>query len=99
VTLDDPESLLKLIQQHLSWYPLMQPRDVYKLLYQGVMGSEHMINPSRNSPVIYTLSLSNCSLTQPNISSSQFDQMGVCCGLTYAVINHASLSSICLLNF
>ena len=44
MTLDDPESLLNLIQQHLSWYPLMQPRDVYKLLYQGVMGSEHMIH-------------------------------------------------------
>lgn len=41
--LDDPESLLKLIEQHLSWYPLMELRDVYKLLYQGVMGSEHLL--------------------------------------------------------
>ncbi len=39
----DPLSLLKLIEQHLTWYPLMEPRDVYKLLYQGVMGSEHLI--------------------------------------------------------
>lgn len=43
---DNPGSLLKLIQQHLSWYPLMEPRDIYKLLFQGVMGSEHMI-PTR----------------------------------------------------
>jgi hypothetical protein len=43
---DDPDSLLKLIQQHLSWYPLMEPRDIYKLLYQGVMGSEHLLTSS-----------------------------------------------------
>jgi hypothetical protein len=38
----DPEGLFALLQQHLSWYPLMEPRDIYKLLYQGVLGSEHM---------------------------------------------------------
>ena len=34
---------LGLIQLHLSWYPLMEPRDIYKMLYQGVMGSEHLV--------------------------------------------------------
>ena len=43
---DDPGSLLNLLLQHLSWYPLMEPRDVYKLLYQGVMGSEHLLTSS-----------------------------------------------------
>jgi hypothetical protein len=36
--------MLDLILQHLGWYPLMQPRDVYKLVFQGVMGSEHLIS-------------------------------------------------------
>ena len=45
---DDPEDLLKLITQHLSWYPLMEPRDVYKLLYQGALGSEHIISSPEN---------------------------------------------------
>ena len=35
--------MLEIIRHHLSWYPLMRPRDVYKLLYQGVLGSEHLI--------------------------------------------------------
>jgi hypothetical protein len=43
--LDDRDSLLGLVKQHLCWYPRMELRDIYKLLYQGVMGSEHM-NPS-----------------------------------------------------
>ncbi len=36
--------MLEIILLHLSWYPLMQPRDVYKLIYQGVMGMEHLIS-------------------------------------------------------
>jgi hypothetical protein len=32
---------------HLNWYPLMELRDVYKLLYQGVMGAEHLM-PSQD---------------------------------------------------
>ncbi|OGO65096.1 MAG: hypothetical protein A2030_08485 [Chloroflexi bacterium RBG_19FT_COMBO_50_10] len=40
---DQLESLLDLFHQHLSWYPAMEPRDLYKLLYQGVMGPEHLI--------------------------------------------------------
>jgi len=39
-----PEGWLDLLQLHLSWYPLMGLRDIYKLLYQGVMGSEHLIS-------------------------------------------------------
>jgi len=45
---DDPESLLKLLELHFAWYPLMEPRDVYKLLYQGVLGSEHIISSPEN---------------------------------------------------
>jgi hypothetical protein len=39
----DAESWLGLIMRHLGWYPLMQLSDIYKLLYQGVMGPEHMV--------------------------------------------------------
>ena len=42
----DPDRLLKLLELHLNWYPLMEPRDIYKLLYQGAMGSEHSISSS-----------------------------------------------------
>lgn len=37
----DSEGLIRLIDQHLQWYPSMAPRDAYKLLYQGVLGPEH----------------------------------------------------------
>ncbi len=37
------DDFLQLIRQHLAWYPLMQVRDVYKLIYQGAMGPEHMV--------------------------------------------------------
>jgi hypothetical protein len=36
--------MLTTIQLHLTWYPQMELRDVYKLVYQGVMGSEHLIS-------------------------------------------------------
>jgi hypothetical protein len=39
----DLDLWLALIQQHLGWYPLMELADIYKLLYQGVMGPEHMV--------------------------------------------------------
>ncbi len=48
MTQDDPEGLLPLLDQHLSWYPLMELRDFYKLLYQGVMGSEHLLTSAEN---------------------------------------------------
>ena len=34
---------LSLIEQHIARYPAMTARDVYKLLYQGVMGPEHVM--------------------------------------------------------
>lgn len=40
----DPLSQLELIQRHLSWYPLMEAADIYKLLYQGAMGAEHLLS-------------------------------------------------------
>ena len=42
----DLQGLLILLQQHLEWYPLMELRDVYKLLYQGAFGSEHLATSS-----------------------------------------------------
>lgn len=39
----DPSLWLDLIYQHLGWYPLMELADIYKLIYQGVMGPEHMV--------------------------------------------------------
>ena len=36
-------SLTYLIDGHLARHPAMEPRDVYKLLYQGVLGPEHFI--------------------------------------------------------
>ena len=36
--------MLDIILQHLHWYPLMGLRDIYKLIFQGVMGSEHLIS-------------------------------------------------------
>jgi hypothetical protein len=39
----DSQTWLSLIQRQLSWYSLMELADVYKLLYQGVMGPEHMV--------------------------------------------------------
>jgi hypothetical protein len=36
-------ALVQLIDGHLQRYPAMKPRDVYKLLYQGIMGLEHLV--------------------------------------------------------
>jgi len=33
----------ELIKQHLMRYPAMTARDVYKLLYQGILGPEHIM--------------------------------------------------------
>ncbi len=44
---DKPLDQLGLVQLHQGWYPLMEPRDVYKLLYQGVMGAEHLLSSAR----------------------------------------------------
>lgn len=37
------ENYNQLVAQHLAQRPAMQPRDVYKLLFQGVRGPEHII--------------------------------------------------------
>jgi hypothetical protein len=34
---------MELIQNHLCCYPAMTVRDIYKLLYQGVLGPEHIM--------------------------------------------------------
>jgi hypothetical protein len=39
--------LCHLLEQHLTWYPLMQVEDIYKLIYQGAMGSGHSITSSQ----------------------------------------------------
>jgi len=36
--------MLEIIHQHLLWFPVIELRDVYKLIFQGVMGSEHLIS-------------------------------------------------------
>jgi hypothetical protein len=35
--------IISLLRQHLVWYPLIQVQDVYKLIFQGTMGPEHMV--------------------------------------------------------
>jgi hypothetical protein len=40
---DKADQVIALIQEHLARRPGMAPRDVYKLLYQGVRGPEHII--------------------------------------------------------
>ncbi len=40
---DSPAAVARLIDDHLARYPAMEPADVYKLLYQGVLGPEHLI--------------------------------------------------------
>jgi hypothetical protein len=37
-------AVARLISEHLERRPLMQVQDVYKLLYQGVMGAEHILD-------------------------------------------------------
>jgi hypothetical protein len=39
-----PDPWMDLLQQHATWYPLVEQRDIYKLVYQGIMGSEHLIS-------------------------------------------------------
>jgi hypothetical protein len=37
------DPVVALVKEHLARRPVMEPRDVYKLLYQGVRGPEHII--------------------------------------------------------
>jgi len=39
----NPASVTALIDQQLALHPHMQVQDAYKLLYQGVLGSEHLL--------------------------------------------------------
>jgi hypothetical protein len=41
---NNPDSVIALVNCHLQAHPLLQVQDVYKLLYQGVLGSEHLMN-------------------------------------------------------
>jgi hypothetical protein len=40
---DSTATVARLVDDHLIHYPAMEPTDVYKLLYQGVLGPEHLI--------------------------------------------------------
>jgi hypothetical protein len=44
---DSPITVGRLIDEHLARYPVMEPVDVYKLLYQGVLGPEHLIGSAK----------------------------------------------------
>jgi hypothetical protein len=37
------QDFLDLLNAHLARYPLMAPQDAYKLLYQGILGAEHLL--------------------------------------------------------
>jgi hypothetical protein len=41
---NDPERVIPLIMEHITRRPGMGLRDVYKLLYQGIRGPEHIIH-------------------------------------------------------
>lgn len=43
---DKADRVIALIEEHLARRPAMEPRDLYKLLYQGVRGPEHVITSS-----------------------------------------------------
>jgi len=45
--LNSPE-LLPWLQERLCERPALRPRDAYKLLYQGVLGSEHLIDSAES---------------------------------------------------
>jgi hypothetical protein len=42
--MNDPKDMLDIIHMHQNWYPQMEFRDVYKLIFQGTMGGEHLIS-------------------------------------------------------
>jgi hypothetical protein len=37
------EDVVSILSEHLNLRPFMQVQDIYKLLYQGVIGSEHLL--------------------------------------------------------
>jgi hypothetical protein len=57
------EDWLSLIEGHLRRYPAMAARDVYKLLFQGVLGPEHIMP----SPEVFTARLKEeLAILQPD---------------------------------
>lgn len=50
MSLTGKPELLPWLEQQLSCRPMLKPRDAYKLLYQGLLGSEHLIA----SPAAFT---------------------------------------------
>ncbi len=44
-------TLSRLIAGHLARHHAVTPRDVYKLLYQGVLGSEHLVGTGLSAPM------------------------------------------------
>jgi hypothetical protein len=38
---DEADRVMALVKEHLARRPAMEPRDIYKLLYQGMRGPEH----------------------------------------------------------
>jgi len=43
VIFSNKDKLLQWLQEQLKQRPRMEPRDAYKLLYQGILGPEHLI--------------------------------------------------------
>ena len=41
--------MLEIVSRHLERYPLMLPRDVYKLIYQATMGPAHAVDSIRKA--------------------------------------------------
>ena len=46
-----------LITEHLNLRPAMQVQDVYKLLYQGIMGSEHILGVQKTEEAVLQFEL------------------------------------------
>ena len=76
--LDSPENLVELLKQHLSWYPLMEPRDIYKLLYQGVRGPGTSLPPRKPSLNDWEKSGTNWTMRGVIRSGSPSGRMGTC---------------------
>ena len=51
IPMPDNESLLNLVRQHLGDHQHLALQDVYKLLYQGVFGAEHLLKDIKQAKV------------------------------------------------
>ena len=44
----------QILAAHVKRYPRLEIQDLYKLVYQGAMGSEHAVSdPARHAPVAF----------------------------------------------